>query len=73
MYEAQIVQEVQRNQCHYGRRTLHPLLCSCSDAYSTLDPRGRLNTLDDSLKPADKDAAQVDLPLLYLCFPSTEK
>lgn len=30
-----------------------------SDAYSTLDQRGRRNTLDNTLEPADKDAVQV--------------
>ncbi|XP_037545523.1 catenin delta-1 isoform X2 [Nematolebias whitei] len=28
------------------------------DAYSTLDPRGRQNSLDNTLEPADKDMAQ---------------
>uniref|UniRef100_A0A7N6BBJ8 Catenin (cadherin-associated protein), delta 1 n=1 Tax=Anabas testudineus TaxID=64144 RepID=A0A7N6BBJ8_ANATE len=31
------------------------------DAYSTLDERGRRNTLDNSLEPADKDAVQVNI------------
>lgn len=49
--------------------TLHPRLrvsVPSSDAYSTLDPRGRRNTLDNTLEPADKDPAQVDLPHLHL-------
>uniref|UniRef100_A0A665WCD7 Catenin delta-1-like n=1 Tax=Echeneis naucrates TaxID=173247 RepID=A0A665WCD7_ECHNA len=31
------------------------------DAYSTLDQRGRRNTLDNTLEPADKDGVQVNL------------
>uniref|UniRef100_A0A7N6AVQ1 Catenin (cadherin-associated protein), delta 1 n=1 Tax=Anabas testudineus TaxID=64144 RepID=A0A7N6AVQ1_ANATE len=38
-------------------------VCSTAklDAYSTLDERGRRNTLDNSLEPADKDAVQVNI------------
>ncbi len=36
------------------------MFLSSSDAYSTLDQRGRRNTLDNTLEPADKDAAQVN-------------
>lgn len=37
------------------------LTCFSSlDAYSTLDQRGRRNTLDNTLKPADKDGVQVN-------------
>lgn len=36
-------------------------VCSSSpDAYSTLDQRGRRNTLDNTLEPADKDGVQVN-------------
>lgn len=34
-----------------------------SDAYSTLDQRGRRNTLDNTLDPADKDGVQVNTGL----------
>ncbi|XP_028974146.1 catenin delta-1 isoform X3 [Esox lucius] len=39
-------------------RDLIPLNDMGPDAYSTLDQRGRSNTLDETLEPADKDAAQ---------------
>lgn len=32
---------------------------SSSDAYSTLDQRGRRNTLDDTLTPVDGDGVEV--------------
>lgn len=32
---------------------------STSDGYSTLDERGRRNTLDNTLEPADRDGVQV--------------
>lgn len=34
------------------------------DAYSTLDQRGRGNTLDNTIEPDDKDAAQVYGPTI---------
>lgn len=34
-------------------------LLSSSDAYSTLDQRGRRNTLDDTLAPVDGDGVEV--------------
>uniref|UniRef100_A0AAR2KD04 Catenin (cadherin-associated protein), delta 1 n=1 Tax=Pygocentrus nattereri TaxID=42514 RepID=A0AAR2KD04_PYGNA len=38
-----------------------------TNAYTTLDQRGRRNTLDDTLEPADSDAAQVKILTLYTC------
>ncbi|XP_017287943.1 catenin delta-1 isoform X3 [Kryptolebias marmoratus] len=39
-------------------REMIPMNDMGPDAYSTLDPRGRKNTLDETLEPADKDTAQ---------------
>uniref|UniRef100_A0A3Q3GV06 Catenin (cadherin-associated protein), delta 1 n=1 Tax=Labrus bergylta TaxID=56723 RepID=A0A3Q3GV06_9LABR len=36
-------------------------------AYSTLDQRGRRNTLDNTLEPADKDAVQVKPNAHHIC------
>ncbi|XP_019129427.1 catenin delta-1 isoform X2 [Larimichthys crocea] len=41
-----------------GDREMIPLNDLGPDAYSTLDQRGRRNTLDNTLEPADKDAVQ---------------
>uniref|UniRef100_A0AAZ3NZ45 Catenin delta-1 n=1 Tax=Oncorhynchus tshawytscha TaxID=74940 RepID=A0AAZ3NZ45_ONCTS len=41
------------------KRDMIPLNDMGPDAYSTLDQRGRKNTLDGTLEPADKDTAQV--------------
>ncbi|XP_062283055.1 catenin delta-1 [Scomber scombrus] len=41
-----------------GDREMIPLNDMGPDAYSTLDQRGRRNTLDDTLQPADKDGVQ---------------
>ncbi|XP_020796920.1 catenin delta-1 isoform X1 [Boleophthalmus pectinirostris] len=54
-----------------GDREMIPMNDLGPDAYSTLDQKGRKNTLDDTLEPADKDAVQggmyerqASLPLL---------
>ncbi|XP_063739577.1 catenin delta-1 isoform X2 [Eleginops maclovinus] len=41
-----------------GDREMIPLNDMGPDAYSTLDQRGRRNTLDNTLEPADRDAVQ---------------
>ncbi|XP_060903369.1 catenin delta-1 isoform X3 [Labrus mixtus] len=41
-----------------GDREMIPMNDMGPDAYSTLDQRGRRNTLDNTLEPADKDAVQ---------------
>ncbi|KAM4585167.1 catenin delta-1 isoform 2-T4 [Odontesthes bonariensis] len=41
-----------------GDREMIPMNDMGPDAYSTLDQRGRRNTLDNTLEPADRDAAQ---------------
>ncbi|XP_074521492.1 catenin delta-1 isoform X2 [Halichoeres trimaculatus] len=41
-----------------GEREMIPMNDMGPDAYSTLDQRGRRNTLDNTLEPADKDAVQ---------------
>uniref|UniRef100_A0A3Q3RUB6 Catenin (cadherin-associated protein), delta 1 n=1 Tax=Mastacembelus armatus TaxID=205130 RepID=A0A3Q3RUB6_9TELE len=41
-----------------GDREMIPMNDLGPDAYSTLDQRGRKNTLDNTLEPADKDAVQ---------------
>ncbi|XP_044044828.1 catenin delta-1 isoform X2 [Siniperca chuatsi] len=41
-----------------GDREMIPMNDLGPDAYSTLDQRGRRNTLDNTLEPADKDAVQ---------------
>ncbi|XP_053190723.1 catenin delta-1 isoform X2 [Scomber japonicus] len=41
-----------------GDREMIPMNDMGPDAYSTLDQRGRRNTLDDTLQPADKDGIQ---------------
>ncbi|XP_051239879.1 catenin delta-1 isoform X1 [Dicentrarchus labrax] len=41
-----------------GDRDMIPMNDMGPDAYSTLDQRGRRNTLDNTLEPADKDAVQ---------------
>ncbi|XP_029295554.1 catenin delta-1 isoform X2 [Cottoperca gobio] len=41
-----------------GEREMIPLNDMGPDAYSTLDQRGRRNTLDNTLEPAGKDAVQ---------------
>uniref|UniRef100_A0A673VSY7 Catenin delta 1 n=1 Tax=Salmo trutta TaxID=8032 RepID=A0A673VSY7_SALTR len=43
------------------KRDMIPLNDMGPDAYSTLDQRGRKNTLDGTLEPADKDTAQGGL------------
>lgn len=54
---------------HTHTKTMHTSLwfnirLSSSDAYSTLDQRGRRNTLDNTLEPADRDAVQVNTCLM---------
>ncbi|XP_031720278.1 catenin delta-1 isoform X3 [Anarrhichthys ocellatus] len=41
-----------------GDRDMIPMNDMGPDAYSTLDQRGRRNTLDNTLEPADRDAVQ---------------
>ncbi|KAM3624220.1 uncharacterized protein V6R79_020738 [Siganus canaliculatus] len=41
-----------------GEREMIPMNDMGPDAYSTLDQRGRRNTLDNTLEPADNDGAQ---------------
>ncbi|XP_072240312.1 catenin delta-1 isoform X4 [Leuresthes tenuis] len=41
-----------------GDREMIPMNDMGPDAYSTLDQRGRRNTLDNTLEPADRDGAQ---------------
>ncbi|KAM9770873.1 LOW QUALITY PROTEIN: catenin delta-1 [Menidia menidia] len=58
-----------------GERDMIPMNDLGPDAYSTLDQRGRRNTLDDTLQPADREALQggmsggrqASLPLLDSC------
>lgn len=51
------------NNYYLSRHILHMVqyILYSLDAYSTLDERGRRNTLDNSLEPADKDAVQVNI------------
>uniref|UniRef100_A0A667WYF2 Catenin delta 1 n=1 Tax=Myripristis murdjan TaxID=586833 RepID=A0A667WYF2_9TELE len=42
------------------KKTTH-IYIHLTDAYSTLDQRGRRNTLDNTLEPADRDAVQVNM------------
>ncbi|XP_076583960.1 catenin delta-1 isoform X2 [Chaetodon auriga] len=44
-----------------GDREMIPMNDLGPDAYSTLDQRGRRNTLDNTLEPADKDAIQGEM------------
>lgn len=41
---------------------LNTSLLSSPDGYSTLDQRGRRNTLDDTLAPVDGDGVEVNIP-----------
>uniref|UniRef100_A0A8C6T081 Catenin (cadherin-associated protein), delta 1 n=1 Tax=Neogobius melanostomus TaxID=47308 RepID=A0A8C6T081_9GOBI len=43
-----------------GDREMIPMNDLGPDAYSTLDQKGRRNTMDDTLEPADKNAVQVN-------------
>uniref|UniRef100_A0A7N8YDW2 Catenin (cadherin-associated protein), delta 1 n=1 Tax=Mastacembelus armatus TaxID=205130 RepID=A0A7N8YDW2_9TELE len=60
-YEDSTLPLIDKGQESKGK-TPEAKMCSYkrpNDAYSTLDQRGRKNTLDNTLEPADKDAVQV--------------
>uniref|UniRef100_A0A7N6BU85 Catenin (cadherin-associated protein), delta 1 n=1 Tax=Anabas testudineus TaxID=64144 RepID=A0A7N6BU85_ANATE len=62
-YEDSTLPLIEKGQESKVRHILHMVqyILYSLDAYSTLDERGRRNTLDNSLEPADKDAVQVNI------------
>uniref|UniRef100_A0A8C2WIH6 Catenin delta 1 n=1 Tax=Cyclopterus lumpus TaxID=8103 RepID=A0A8C2WIH6_CYCLU len=57
-YEDSTLPLIDKGREAKGKR-MHVKCAALQDAYSTLDQRGRRNTLDNTLEPADKDAVQV--------------
>ncbi|XP_046900549.1 catenin delta-1 isoform X1 [Hypomesus transpacificus] len=57
-YESSTLPLLDREEKRDREREMIPLNDMGPDAYSTLDQRGRSNTLNDTLEPADKDGAQ---------------
>lgn len=60
----------ERSLHHKHTRSSGLTCCSSSDAYSTLDQRGRRNTLDNTLEPADQDAVQVNTGHTCITLPA---
>jgi hypothetical protein len=57
-YEDSTLPLIDKGATTDSERDMIPMNDLGPDAYSTLDQRGRRNTLDDTLEPADKDTVQ---------------